>query len=99
MTVYAIPENELEFLGVMSIKSTIFFSTFSFFISLAVSVVLSGIDADNINKNQIDGLLFYYEAPVTLIIALIFLILGIYKQWKRKNMIKIIKSESIINLE
>lgn len=95
MKIYAIPENELEILGTMNMESTMYFSAFSFFISMTLSLFLGGIYTDNLQINQAGSLLFHYGTPVARLIALFFLILGICIHKKRKNMIKTIKQESI----
>ncbi|HHF7349624.1 TPA: hypothetical protein ACPSKE_002834 [Legionella feeleii] len=95
MKIYAIPENELEVLGAMNTESTMFFSAFSFFISLSLTLFLSGIYADNLKANRVGSFIFYYCTPITTVISLFFLGLGIYIQRKRNNMINIIKKESV----
>ena len=95
MTIYAIPENELEMLSSMNTMATIFFSTFSFFLSLALALFLSGIYADNIQSNLIGKLLFYYGTPIVIVIAVVFFILGIHSSYRRSNLIATIKSESM----
>lgn len=97
MKIYAIPENELETLGTLNTEATMFFSAFSFFISLTLSLFLSGIYSDNIKANHIGSLLFYWVTPITLVVSIFFLLLGIYILYKRKNMINTIKQESTLN--
>ncbi|MFO9763150.1 hypothetical protein SDC20_04125 [Legionella pneumophila serogroup 1] len=95
--IFAIPESELEILGSMSTDVTIFYSVFSFFLSMTIALFLSGIFADKLEENIFGKILFYYGTPAALALTLLFLGIALYKHFKRKSLINIIKQESVIS--
>ncbi|CZJ15090.1 hypothetical protein [Legionella pneumophila] len=95
--IFAIPESELEILSSMSTDVTIFYSVFSFFLSMTIALFLSGIFADKLEENMFGKFLFCYGTPTALVLAVLFLGIAVYKHSKRKNLITIIKQESVIS--
>ncbi len=95
MKIYSVPESELDTLSAINARGTIFFSTCSFFISTALGFFLSGMYADNLRSNPVGTFIFHYGTIFSLIIALIFLILGVLNYKDRNKTLKTIREESV----
>ena len=72
MKIYAIPENELENLAYINTLASVFFSIFSFCLSITLAILLSAVYADNLSSNLIGEILLKYMSPFIFFYLLFF---------------------------
>ena len=94
MLVYAVSEGDLETLAIMNTQATVFFSIFSALLALSAGIWTNAAFAAPDTMPAAGKILAWFGAPVIVVLALVFLGLGVWATVKKRSTWNRIKNES-----